>query len=97
MAGPGESGGRGGIRTHGEFYPTFDFESSALNRAQPPFRYELQLSKEAAVLQSPKSPLLSAPTGGVAFPSPTLIRAFDVRRKSLEFSRTLPLRTRINR
>ena len=30
-------GGRGGIRTHGEFYPTFDFESSALNRTQPPF------------------------------------------------------------
>ncbi len=31
------NGGRGGIRTHGEFNPTFDFESSALNRAQPPF------------------------------------------------------------
>ena len=30
-------GGRGGIRTHGWFNPTFDFESSALNRAQPPF------------------------------------------------------------
>ena len=33
----GRTGGRGGIRTHGEFYPTFDFESSALNRTQPPF------------------------------------------------------------
>ena len=31
------NGGRGGIRTRGEFNPTFDFESSALNRAQPPF------------------------------------------------------------
>ena len=31
-------GGRGGIRTHGRFNPTFDFESSALNRAQPPFQ-----------------------------------------------------------
>ena len=30
-------GGRGGIRTHGEFNPTLDFESSALNRTQPPF------------------------------------------------------------
>jgi hypothetical protein len=33
------SGGRGGIRTHGEFNPTFDFESSALNRTQPPFHF----------------------------------------------------------
>ncbi len=32
-----EKSGRGGIRTHGEFNPTFDFESSALNRAQPLF------------------------------------------------------------
>jgi hypothetical protein len=32
-----ESSGRGGIRTHGWFNPTFDFESSALNRTQPPF------------------------------------------------------------
>src|SRR5438552_1805361 len=31
-------GGRGGIRTHGGFNPTLDFESSALNRTQPPFR-----------------------------------------------------------
>ena len=31
-------GGRGGIRTHGGFKPTLDFESSALNRTQPPFR-----------------------------------------------------------
>ena len=30
-------GGRGGIRTHGEFNPTLDFESSAFNRTQPPF------------------------------------------------------------
>ena len=30
-------GGRGGIRTRGGNYPTFDFESSALNRTQPPF------------------------------------------------------------
>jgi hypothetical protein len=30
-------GGRGGIRTHGGFNPTLDFESSALNRTQPPF------------------------------------------------------------
>jgi hypothetical protein len=33
-----EGGGRGGIRTHGGFNPTLDFESSALNRTQPPFR-----------------------------------------------------------
>ncbi len=33
----GSDGGRGGIRTHGEFNPTLDFESSALNRTQPPF------------------------------------------------------------
>jgi hypothetical protein len=33
----GSCGGRGGIRTHGEFNPTLDFESSALNRTQPPF------------------------------------------------------------
>jgi hypothetical protein len=32
-----EAGGRGGIRTRGEFNPTLDFESSALNRTQPPF------------------------------------------------------------
>src|SRR3954469_19979523 len=32
-----ETGGRGGIRTHGGFNPTLDFESSALNRTQPPF------------------------------------------------------------
>ena len=37
MSSLGESGGRGGIRTHGGNYPTFDFESSALNQAQPPF------------------------------------------------------------
>ena len=30
-------GGRGGIRTHGGNNPTFDFESSAFNQAQPPF------------------------------------------------------------
>ena len=30
-------GGRGGIRTHGRFNPTLDFESSAFNRTQPPF------------------------------------------------------------
>jgi hypothetical protein len=29
--------GRGGIRTHGAFYSTLDFESSALDRTQPPF------------------------------------------------------------
>ena len=32
------NGGRGGIRTRGRFNPTLDFESSALNRTQPPFR-----------------------------------------------------------
>ena len=32
-----ESSGRGGIRTHGWFNPTLDFESSALDRTQPPF------------------------------------------------------------
>ena len=31
------AGGRGGIRTHGGFNPTLDFESSAFNRTQPPF------------------------------------------------------------
>ncbi len=29
--------GRGGIRTPGTFNRSFDFESSALNRTQPPF------------------------------------------------------------
>jgi hypothetical protein len=33
-----KNGGRGGIRTRGTFYSSFDFESSALNRTQPPFR-----------------------------------------------------------
>jgi hypothetical protein len=32
--------GRGGIRTHGRFNPTHDFESCALNRTQPPFLTE---------------------------------------------------------
>ena len=32
-----QNGGRGGIRTHGWFNPTHDFESCALNRTQPPF------------------------------------------------------------
>ena len=32
-----EFGGRGGIRTHGTFYRSLDFESSAFDRAQPPF------------------------------------------------------------
>ncbi len=32
----GENGGRGGIRTHGGFNPTFDFESSALNQLSHP-------------------------------------------------------------
>ena len=32
--------GRGGIRTHGEFNPTYDFESYALNRTRPPFLEE---------------------------------------------------------
>ena len=31
------AGGRAGIRTLGGFNPTLDFESSALNRTQPPF------------------------------------------------------------
>ena len=35
---PRGDGGRGGIRTHGAFYSTLDFESSALDRTQPPFR-----------------------------------------------------------
>ena len=30
-----KNGGERGIRTLGEFYPPFDFESSALTRAQP--------------------------------------------------------------
>ncbi len=38
--GRGKNGGRGGIRTRGGNYPTFDFESSALNRTQPPFLNE---------------------------------------------------------
>ncbi len=32
-------GGRGGIRTHGDITATLDFESSALDRTQPPFRF----------------------------------------------------------
>jgi hypothetical protein len=40
------AGGRGGIRTHGGFNPTLDFESSALNRTQPPFR----LSRARAII-----------------------------------------------
>ena len=32
-------GGRSGIRTHGRFNPTLDFESSAFNRAQPSFPF----------------------------------------------------------
>jgi hypothetical protein len=32
-----KTGGRAGIRTLGGFNPTLDFESSALNRTQPPF------------------------------------------------------------
>lgn len=47
-----QTGGRGGIRTHGEFNPTLDFESSALNRTQPPFhlmgeRFVIELSPAA--------------------------------------------------
>ena len=38
-------GGRGGIRTHGGFNPTLDFESSALNRTQPPFRCKIDEDK----------------------------------------------------
>ncbi len=33
----GKYGGRGGIRTHGAFNSTLDFESSAFDRTQPPF------------------------------------------------------------
>src|SRR4051794_6179090 len=43
-------GGRGGIRTHGGFNPTLDFESSALNRTQPPFL--LEISYERSILRS---------------------------------------------
>ena len=55
-------GGRGGIRTHGEFNPTLDFESSAFNRTQPPFLFpalvlqpeqQSALSNQRANLQSP--------------------------------------------
>ena len=35
------SGGRGGIRTHGTFYRSLDFESSAFDRTQPPFLEKL--------------------------------------------------------
>ena len=38
------TGGRGGIRTHGGFNPTLDFESSALNRTQPPFHRQFARS-----------------------------------------------------
>ena len=40
-------GGRGGIRTHGWFNPTLDFESSALNRTQPPFQMTWNYSSSA--------------------------------------------------
>ena len=33
------NGGRGGIRTHGTVSRSLDFESSALSRTQPPFRW----------------------------------------------------------
>ena len=36
-SGGSRGGGRGGIRTHGGFNPTLDFESSASTRTQPPF------------------------------------------------------------
>ena len=32
------NGGRGGIRTHGTVARSLDFESSAFDRTQPPFR-----------------------------------------------------------
>src|SRR5882724_13049805 len=43
-----QTGGRGGIRTHGEFNPTLDFESSALNRTQPPFLLLFQTTFDLA-------------------------------------------------
>ncbi len=42
LANAANESGRGGIRTHGEFNPTFDFESSALNQAQPLFLFILR-------------------------------------------------------
>ena len=49
-------GGRGGIRTHGWFNPTLDFESSALNRTQPPFLkakiYPIRLPSEISNFKS---------------------------------------------
>ena len=42
-----KTGGRGGIRTHGEFNPTLDFESSALNRTQPPFQASATMKERA--------------------------------------------------
>ena len=38
-------GGRGGIRTHGGFNPTFDFESSALNQLSHPSEAEQSCPK----------------------------------------------------
>ena len=50
------NGGRGGIRTHGWFNPTLDFESSALNRTQPPFLkakiYPIRLPSEISNFKS---------------------------------------------
>ncbi len=47
------TGGRGGIRTHGEFNPTLDFESSAFNRTQPPFLFARR-SRRAGASMSPQ-------------------------------------------
>ena len=46
------NGGRGGIRTHGTVARSLDFESSAFDRAQPPFRTALSVGEGGGGLNS---------------------------------------------
>ncbi len=48
--------GRGGIRTHGRFNPTLDFESSALNRTQPPFHLKNNMLQSWQTVRFPMEP-----------------------------------------
>src|SRR5207244_2871778 len=80
-------GGRGGIRTHGGFHPTLDFESSALNRTQPPFLLIARIAGPATTA------MIIATDCSFAIPKrnhqPAIFRSQEDDRKMCAFSASL--------
>ena len=85
------AGGRGGIRTHGEFNPTFDFESSALNRAQPPFQMRSNHAATAPEIKPPMAEFVD--TTAISYRIERLLK--DAQQRVVLISPYVKLRPRI--